>query len=957
MKKKFNHYVSLSLLFLSVLPFSLVSAETVEEVPTGETTISSMADDPLKELKEKAENQVPTIESTPESKSVEDTPTSESETKEDVPKTEDTTETKPKPQVRGGGIGPQAVNLIEGNPNDPGVDIDAQFAQLLRTDKSTTNGGGAWSGYGKGANQLTDDDMANLTYITVNRKNLSSLKGIEYAVNILRLRCENNQLGELVLTGNTVMTELFCNNNRLTKLDITNCIALIKIKCDYNQLNELDVTKNIKLEELNCYYAQLSKLDVTKNIALTTLECGSNTLNDLDVTKNIALAYLTCEANQLGELDLRQNTALIRVYCAFNQLSKLELRQNIVLENLDCQRNQLSKLDVTQNTALEYLNCRENQLGELDITQNIALTTLRCEENQLSKLDVTQNTVLAELACGRNQLSKLDVTQNTALTNLSCFSNQLSDLDVTQNTALTNLSCSSNQLSDLDVTQNTALTNLDCSSNQLSDLDVTQNTALTNLSCPSNQLSDLDVTQNTALKGLNCSSNQLRELDVSQNIALTNLDCFSNQIADISNAYNLNNLTSISAQYQELRIPVPSVSASGEAVVDILKTTAGAGLSANNVDIIPVPGIAYNGDKILLSNVTKESLSEKKINFSYNGSQLVEGASSGTKNFGGSITFFSVSDLASELKPDRKKVKSGGKVEWTWTIASLTVKKAESIRATLDTLPSGVVIDPSSVKKDGSPTSINDLYGTNLGDLDYGESMVFTFETTITGNVDEWKELKGSLDWEDDTISSPHHNETKGRVQVHDDEQTYTPKDSDDMAIQSVPVYFNHGTNPIMSTAQTYHLHAMNYQSNTKVVTDGFYTRIKDDRAISTGWKLTAKLSDFKDSSNQPMPNGTGTMLKLENMSIERVTDRDTPQEVIDPTPSGLDVPSVQATETLVAGQSTAKTIVSAQPNEGQDTWQLRMPFDKVSLSIPANAGKKKTVYKANLTWSLDDTP
>jgi hypothetical protein len=49
----------------------------------------------------------------------------------------------------------------------------------------------------------------------------------------------------------------------------------------------------------------------------------------------------------------------------------------------------------------------------------------------------------------------------------------------------------------------------------------------------------------------------------------------------------------------------------------------------------------------------------------------------------------------------------------------------------------------------------------------------------------------------------------------------------------------------------------MNYQSNTKVVTDGFYTRIKDDRAISTGWKLTAKLSDFKDSSNAPMPNGS----------------------------------------------------------------------------------------------------
>lgn len=431
-----------------------------------------------------------------------------------------------------------------------------------------------------------------------------------------------------------------------------------------------------------------------------------------------------------------------------------------------------------------------------------------------------------------------------------------------------------------------------------------------------------------------------------------------NRISDITSAIGLSQLTLIDGENQKVSIPVPTVTGSGEATVDILKTSAQMGLTATNGDISPPPLFGYNGDKILLSNVTRPSISDKYINFSYDGLQLTEGAVGGTKLFNGTITFFSASDLGNLVVPDKKRVYSGEKVKWTWTVGSLSVKKAENIHAKIN-LPLGLVVDPSSVTKDGISTTISDIDGTNShGDLDYGGTIVFTFETTATGNVDDVLEATVRLDWEDDTITSPYHNEAKGRVQILDDEQTYTPKDSDDMAIQSVPVYFNHGTNPIMSTAQTYHLHAMNYQSNTKVVTDGFYTRIKDDRAISTGWKLTAKLSDFKDSSNQPMPNGTGTMLKLENMSIERVTDRDTPQEVIDPTPSGSDVPSsVQATETLVAGQSTAKTIVSAQLNEGQGTWQLRMPFDKVSLSIPANAGKKGTVYKANLTWSLDDTP
>ena len=49
MNKKFCKTLGLAILLASSLPFSLVSAETFEEVPTGETTISSMADDPLKE--------------------------------------------------------------------------------------------------------------------------------------------------------------------------------------------------------------------------------------------------------------------------------------------------------------------------------------------------------------------------------------------------------------------------------------------------------------------------------------------------------------------------------------------------------------------------------------------------------------------------------------------------------------------------------------------------------------------------------------------------------------------------------------------------------------------------------------------------------------------------------------------------------------------------------------------
>lgn len=827
MNKKINKNLVLVIVLVSSLPYSLVSAETVEEVPTGETTISSMADDPLKEYTQMAANQSSSI------KEQEENPGHELQTTKDTLSNESNVgnifenQVRTKPQTRGGGIGPQSGNtLVEGLPSDSfQYDIDKKFADVIR------------SIYPSAPNPMIDDFMESLISLEVGGKGLTSLKGIEYALN------------------------------------------LTSLGCSYNQLSELDISKNVQLSSLNLMRNQISELDVSKNTVLTSLNFETNKISVLDVSKNQELLHLSCFNNLLSEIDVSENSKLITFYCGKNLLNELDVSKNVNLVSISCGENLLGELDISNNTNLQYLYCGENQLDELDINNNKKLTLLNCEKNQISELNVSQNSNLTELRCGYNPLGSLDVSYNTNLMYLYC------------------------------------------------------------------------------------EGNGLYELDVSENTQLITLYCMYNHIVNITKLANLVNLTNFSADGQIISVPVPVVSVDGKATIDILKTSAHAGLSASNQNVTPTPNFNYDEDKLLLSNVTRDSLSEKTINFTYNSSQLIEGAPSGVKKFGGTITFFTVSELGNNLKPtDEHKAYTGEEVEWAWTIASLTTKKAENIKATLSLPVTGVVIVPNSVSVTRNGVlvgNINDLEsGTDLGELNHGEYITISFKTKVSGAVEEWLELMGNLDWKDDTFTSPYNNESKGRVQIQDDEQTYTPKDSDDMALQSVPIYFNHGTNPIVNTAQTHHLHSMNYQSNTNVVTDGFYTRIKDDRSVSTGWKLTAKLSDFKDSSNSLMPNGTGTSLKLGNMSIERVTDRDTPQETIDPSPTGADVPSsVQTTETLVAGQQTAKTLVSAQPNEGQDTWQLRMPFDKISLNLPANAGKKGTVYKANLTWSLDDTP
>ena len=335
---------------------------------------------------------------------------------------------------------------------------------------------------------ITEAEIKGITSIFVDRRGISSLKGIEHFTALRWLYCLDNQLTALDVSKNTALTELRCQNNQLTALDVSNNTALTTLRCYSNQLTALDVSKNTELTWLDCLDNQLTALDVSKNTALTDLDCGGNQLTALDVSKNTELTWLDCSSNQLTVLDVSKNTALTGLVCRYNELTALDVSNNTELTSLSCYNNKLTALDVSNNTELTSLYCANNQLTALDMSKNTELTWLACYYNQLTALDVSKNTALTDLSCYNNQLTALDVSKNTELTNLVCWGNDLTALDVSNNTALTRLDCYGNQLTALDVSSNTALTTLNCYDNQLTALDVSKNTALTELYCYQNQI-------------------------------------------------------------------------------------------------------------------------------------------------------------------------------------------------------------------------------------------------------------------------------------------------------------------------------------------------------------------------------------------------------------------------------------------------------------------------------------
>ena len=350
--------------------------------------------------------------------------------------------------------------------------------------------------YARNPGFLNTDDIATVTTMYCNNKNISNLKGIEKFTALVRLECFNNQLTSLDVSQNTALEELNCGSNQLTSLDVSHNTALKHLECYSNNLTALDVTPNTKLEYLDCSSNPLTSLKVyfgsglgtatVSNGGYGTFDCTgidftNKTLTIADPTltstdpaytfKEWSVTYADTTTPVTGSTTFTVNSATATITAVWKVVdinattfpdpnfrnfisSKYD---NVLTSNeiagatsMDCSSQNISNLKgIEYFTALTVLTCSNNNLGSLDVSKNVALERLHCSTNQLTSLDVSSNTALKYLLCFTNNLTSLDVSSNTALIQLECTDNQITALDVSGNTALEYLYCSSNQLTSL----------------------------------------------------------------------------------------------------------------------------------------------------------------------------------------------------------------------------------------------------------------------------------------------------------------------------------------------------------------------------------------------------------------------------------------------------------------------------------------------------------------------------
>ena len=146
-----------------------------------------------------------------------------------------------------------------------------------------------------GDGYLSETEIAETTSITC--ADISSLKGIEYFVNVQLIDCRGCNLTQLDVSENTALEVLYCSKNNLTQLDVSKNTALEYLDCSENNLTQLDVSKNTELQDLDCSGNNLTQLDVSENAKLCELKCYNNNISQLDVSNKSNLRILACERN------------------------------------------------------------------------------------------------------------------------------------------------------------------------------------------------------------------------------------------------------------------------------------------------------------------------------------------------------------------------------------------------------------------------------------------------------------------------------------------------------------------------------------------------------------------------------------------------------------------------------------------------------------------------------------
>jgi Leucine-rich repeat (LRR) protein len=282
-------------------------------------------------------------------------------------------------------------------------------------------------------------ELAGLTSLDAEDREIVDLSGIEYCTNLVRLHLSSNQISDLTPLSNlTNITELWLAKNQIadvTPLAVLNTLSWLHLSCNHI----VDTTPLSSITSLSSLMLSENQIgDITPLANLTNLNLlwlSGNQISDITPLSNLTnLNYLLLGENQISDITpLAGLINLNELWINDNQISNLTPLSGLTnLTSLLLFNNQISDIaPLASLTNLIDLQLSGNQISDLSpVTGLTKLVTLILHSNQISNLSSLAGlTNLQTLMLDDNQISNL--TPLIGLINLGWLSldtNQISDI-------------------------------------------------------------------------------------------------------------------------------------------------------------------------------------------------------------------------------------------------------------------------------------------------------------------------------------------------------------------------------------------------------------------------------------------------------------------------------------------------------------------------------------------------
>ena len=382
---------------------------------------------------------------------------------------------------------------------------------------------------------ITQLDMAQLAgaSLTAARSGVSSLAGLEYAVNVIGLNFDNNAISDLApLASLTELTWLLLNGNQISNVTpLAGLTSLTVLRLGENEIADVTPLGGLTaLTQLLLYRNQISDVAALGTLTgLTLLSLGGNQISDVSPLGTLtSLTTLRLWGNRISDVTpLGGLTALTELNLG-NALGGNQISDVTPLATL---------------TSLQVLLLNNNQIS--DVTPLGTLTSLLRLWVQYNRItDVTLGGLpwLGVLALDHNQISDVALGSLPALSGLSLSGNRISDLaqltGLSGLNSLTGLGLDHNQISDVaPLAALAGLESLTLSHNRISDIaSLGDLTSLSLLVLSENPISDIaplgSLTSLSLLHLYNCRIADVAPLGGLT--ALSSLDLRRNEIADVA---------------------------------------------------------------------------------------------------------------------------------------------------------------------------------------------------------------------------------------------------------------------------------------------------------------------------------------------------------------------------------------------------------------------------------------